>query len=89
MPNVFPVLAREKWKNVIDAAARAHPKMDYQGALDFFLKAVSARNRFLHPPDNKWAIGLDMPRQCLRQTPTLLSLFVWMHNRYVAKVKPT
>lgn len=88
---LFPTLVDEKWNDAISAAIRAHQgkRTDIKAALDFFLKAVRARNRFLHPPGNKWAIGLDMPRQCLRQTPTLLVLFVWLHNRCVAKVKPT
>lgn len=83
---LFPALVDDKWNDAISAAIRAHKgkRIDFKAALDFFLKAVAARNRFLHPPGNKWAIGLDMPRQCLRLTPTLLVLFVWLHNRYVA-----
>lgn len=81
---LFPILAAEKWKEAVAAAGRAHPRADYQGALDFFVTAVGARNKFLHPPSNKWAIREDMPRQCIRLAPVLLSLFVWLHNRYIA-----
>jgi len=82
---LFPALFNNTWKEAVAKAARAQPKMDYPGTLDYFLKVVKARNRFLHPPGSKWAIGLDMPRQCLRRIPSLLGLFVWLHNHYVAK----
>lgn len=84
---LFPALAGEKWKAAVAAAERAHPKMKYQAALEFFVEAADARNKFLHPPGNQWAIGLKMPSQCLRTMPTLLSLFAWLHNRYIAKVE--
>ena len=81
---LFPALFNHTWKQAISEANRAQPKMDYKVTLNFFLKAVEARNKFLHPPGNKWAIRLDMPRQCLNHTPVLISLFVWLHNRYIA-----
>lgn len=84
---LFPVLFSDTWKEAILKAKRAQPRMDYVGTLDFFLKAVKARNKFLHPPGNRWAIGLNMPGQCLRATPVLLELFVWLHNHYIARLK--
>lgn len=81
---LFPALFNATWKEAVAKAARAHPKMDYTGTLDFFLKVVKVRNKVLHPPGSRW-IPLDMPQQCLRRTPALLELFVWLHNYYIAR----
>lgn len=82
---LFPALFDDKWQDAISVASRAYPKMKYNIALSFFIKVVGARNKFLHPPGNKWAIKYDMPSQCLRQTPVLISLFVWLHNHYIVE----
>jgi len=86
---LFPTIFSDKWETAISKASQSNPQKKYKVALELFLKAVSARNRLLHPPGNKWAIGIDLPRQCIFHLPTLLDLFVWLHNNYIAKDKIT
>ncbi|MFH2203113.1 MAG: hypothetical protein ABIJ96_08375 [Elusimicrobiota bacterium] len=84
---LFPALAGKTWKDAIaEAGAEVDrkPNPTIQEALDFYLKANTARNKCLHG-GNKWAIGHQMSWKCLRHTPPLLDLFAWLHNRYVAE----
>lgn len=82
---LFPILAGEKWKTAVAAVSAKNKRPNFEETLKYCREVQQARNKFLHPPGNKWAISLGMAQKCLRQAPVLLELFVRLHNRYIAK----
>jgi hypothetical protein len=81
MNKLFHNLTGEKWKKAIDILGEGSG-IDYVNLDKFIEDTVNARNTFLHR-GIKWAVGRDMVRDCLERTPSLLRLYVALHNKFV------
>lgn len=79
--NLLPSLTGKKWKTLIKEAD-AHDELDYIELNDFLIKAVKARNRFMHE-GKKWDIDRALAEGCMSHIMPLLSFYVSLHNKYV------
>jgi len=80
---LFPTLTGIKWNKAVELLEEG-TDLNYAETVAFSKRASIARNDFLHR-GNKYAIPQDMPEQCIRHIRPLVSLFVALHNEYVAR----
>jgi hypothetical protein len=81
---LFSSLTDEKWSGAVDKLS-AGVELDYVGIDEFVVKAVRARNNFIHE-GSKWAIDRELSTECLKNIWGLVNLYVGLHNRYVHPV---
>ena len=82
---LFPDLTGKKLKATLKEMS-ATIELDYTKTLEFYLQALKVRNIFLHE-GNKYAIPSSMPQDCLKNIWPMISMFVRLHNRFVAKIQ--
>jgi hypothetical protein len=82
---LFPALTGDKWAGALKELNKGS-EINYVEVGNFYTGVVDKRNEFLHR-GNQWVIPKEMPKQCIDNIWPLLSLFVALHNKYVAKVK--
>ena len=81
---LFPALTGEKWKLALKKlSSEPECELDFVEVHNFYVRTATARNAFLHE-GSKWVISSDMPEHCVEQTWPLVSLFVALHNEYIA-----
>lgn len=80
MNKLFPSLVGLSWKKAIDEINN-EDQIDYIEIDQFIKKVADARNNFLHQ-GIKWAIGDDMPKNCIKNIWPLLNLYVALHNKF-------
>jgi hypothetical protein len=57
--------------------------VDFYSTLKFYKEVREVRNVILHEAYT-WIIPDDMPKQCLLNLESLLTLFIKLHNKYIA-----
>lgn len=81
---LFLAITDVEWKDAV-RMLRTSYGVKVLAIVKFYGRATEARNRFffggLDAP-----VPDDLPAQCLEQIPPLLSLFVALHNEYIAKL---
>ena len=80
---LFPTLTGAKWNRAVGNLGTA-ASVNYAETVAFHKRASEARNEFLHRGED-FAITQEMAEGCMHQVWPLVSLFVDLHNKYVAK----
>jgi len=80
---LFHALTGKRFKTVVKQLSQ-RSKVDYNRVVSFYLQVRNERNTFLHT-GNKFLIKKDMIDNCLIDTPSLIQLFVDIHNLFIAK----
>lgn len=81
--SLFPSLTGDKWEEAI-SEINEKVELNYIKTSKFCIKVKKARNKFLHKGYRR-AIPKGMSEECITQIWSLLSLFVSLHNKYIAK----
>jgi hypothetical protein len=79
---IFPALTGVKWKKSI-GKINAVSRNDYVSLFKFYQSVVKVRNEFIHK-GNEWIVPNGMPENCFKYTKLLISMFIDLHNKYVA-----
>lgn len=82
--NLLPSLTGKKWPALLKQEASSS-QLDYVELNEFLLKAVEARNKFMHE-GKRWGIDRTLAECCMDHIWPLLNLYVSLHNRYVHAV---
>lgn len=78
---LLPALTGIKWREALQKLKNKNSP-DYVKLDDFIIKAVKARNSFMHK-GYKWSIPKSMGKECIQNTRPLITLYVELHNYFV------
>jgi hypothetical protein len=80
---LFRLLTESSFPDAVRQLDDSHSN-DFQRVYSFYKEIRDKRNHFLHG-GNPFAIETKMPEQCLIDAPTLIALFISLHNKYVVE----
>jgi hypothetical protein len=78
---ILPALLNLSWDEAIKIA-NEQDQINYIALNDLLIKAVDARNKFLHE-GTQYSITKELGEECILNISSLLNLYVSFHNDYV------
>jgi hypothetical protein len=81
---LFPLFTGISWKNAVKKLSKKSA-LNYAETVRFYLDVVKQRNKILHE-GYVWNMPPDMPKECMQNLWSLISLFVDLHNEFIRSV---
>ena len=78
---LFPSVVGFRWEEAVEAASN-YGGMDFASASKLMREAATIRNEFLHD-GRGWAATREFATTCVNAMPSLVALFVALHNVYI------
>lgn len=78
--DLFTAVVGEKWERALEEVSRG-ADVDYLATSNLMKEAAAIRNAFLHE-GSAWRATQQLATECVNAMPSLMSLFVGLHNAY-------
>jgi len=79
--DLFSSVVGSKWDVAVDDASK-HTGRNFQAVSELMKQAASIRNEFLHE-GTAWSASYEVATECVDAMPSLVALFVSLHNVYI------
>jgi hypothetical protein len=77
---MFTATTGKKWSEAV-LAVSDKVGANFKSVSDFMRRAAKLRNRFLHE-GSAWSMTRELSTECINAVPSMVELFVGMHNEY-------